>query len=193
MAAALAMALFRCFGAGRTAVGKGDDSEAAGAEHAAIRVASAPYQGGGNLPHDATAETLKPATPYLKRTGDGRPFLQGSRCRTCGETFLGTRQHCARCHARDSMELVELGSHGKLYNYTVVHRSYPGTTVPFVSAIVDLETGGSLKGNLIDIDPDTLSFDMPVEVVFRGAEIANPAGRGFISHFFIPAKERQAA
>jgi uncharacterized OB-fold protein len=145
------------------------------------------------LPHDATAAALKPATPYLKLAEDGRPFLQGSRCRSCGDTFIGTRQHCAHCVARDSMDSVELGTRGKLYNYTVVHRSYPGITVPFVSAIVDLETGGSLKGNLIEIDPEQLAFDMPVEVVFRGAEIANPAGQGFISHFFIPAKEQTAA
>jgi hypothetical protein len=28
-------------------------------------------------------------------------------------------------------------------------------------------------------------------MVFRGAELANPVGAGFISHFFIPAQEAQ--
>jgi uncharacterized OB-fold protein len=142
------------------------------------------------MPEDVGVERLKPATAYLKITEEGRPYLEGSRCDACGEVFVGTRIICANCGARDSIKSIELGTKGKLYNYTVVHRSYPGVKVPFVSAIVDLEGGGSLKGNLIGIDPDpdALSFDMPVEVVFRGAEIANPSAAGFISHFFTPAK-----
>jgi uncharacterized OB-fold protein len=135
----------------------------------------------------------KPATPYLMVAEDGHAWLQGSRCNSCGQTFLGIRDNCAHCTARGSMSLVELGSSGKLYNYTVVHRSYPGIKVPFISAIVDLDGGGTIKGNLIDADIDRLFFDMPVKVVFRGAEIANPAGAGFISHFFIPAEEQHAA
>lgn len=138
---------------------------------------------------------LKPATPYLKLAEDGRPFLLGSRCTSCDEVFIGQRVNCANCTARDSITPIELGTTGRLYNYTVVHRSYPGIKVPFISAIVDLDAGGSLKGNLIEIDPESsdLAFDMPVKVVFRGAEIANPAGAGFVSHFFTPAKASQAA
>jgi len=47
-----------------------------------------------------------------------------------------------------------------------------------------------VKGNLIDIEatPENVTFGMPLEVVFRGAELANPAGEGFVSHFFIPAQ-----
>jgi hypothetical protein len=42
----------------------------------------------------------------------------------------------------------------------------------------------------LDIEPipENLDFDMPVEVVFRGAELSNSAGKGFISHFFVPKK-----
>ena len=35
-----------------------------------------------------------------------------------------------------------------------MHRSFPGIEVPYVSAIVDLEGGGTIKGNLINIEPD---------------------------------------
>ena len=84
---------------------------------------------------------------------------------------------------------INLGTTGRLYNYTIVYRSYPGITVPFVSAVVDLDGGCTIKGNLLDVEPspENLDFDMPVEIVFRGAELANPAGEGFISHFFVPA------
>ena len=85
---------------------------------------------------------------------------------------------------------MNLGTSGLLYNYTIVYRSYPGIKVPFVSAVVDLDSGCTIKGNLLDIEPspENLDFDMPVEVVFRGAELSNSAGKGFISHFFVPKK-----
>jgi len=136
------------------------------------------------------APPAKPATPFLKFAEGGRPFLQGCRCRACGQTFLGERDHCARCAARDAMTPVELATTGRLYNYTIVYRSFPGVTVPFISAVIDLDGGGTVKGNLIEVDvtPDDALFDMAVDMVFRGAELANPAGAGFVSHFFIPAK-----
>ena len=58
---------------------------------------------------------------------------------------------CAACGARNKMSAVKLSNEGKLYNYTVVHRNFPGVPVPFISAIVDLEGGGTLKGNLVDM------------------------------------------
>ena len=138
----------------------------------------------------ASSDELKPATAYLKFNDDGEPYLQGSRCSECGHTYLGEREHCAKCTARDCMTPVDLGTSGRLYNYSIVYRSYPGIKVPFVSAVVDLDSGCTVKGNLLDIEPapEHLEFDMPVEVVFRGADLANPAGEGFISHFFVPGK-----
>ena len=41
---------------------------------------------------------------------------------------------------------------GSFYSYCIVHRSFPGIEVPYVSAIVDLEGGGTIKGNLINIE-----------------------------------------
>lgn len=132
---------------------------------------------------------LQPATPYLAFADDSRPFLEGCQCGACGQIFLGKRENCAKCATRGAMKPIELGTTGRLYNFTIVYRSYPGVTVPFISAIVDLDGGGTVKGNLIDIDvaSDALRFDMPVQMVFRGAELANTAGAGFISHFFVPA------
>lgn len=136
-----------------------------------------------------SAEALKAATSYTKTRDDGTVFLEGSRCRLCGARFVGEREHCARCGTRDSMESHALSEHGHLYNYTVVHRSYPGVPVPFISAVVDLDDGTSLKGNLLDIDPDSaaLKFGLPVKVVFRGAETASAEGQGYVAHFFVPA------
>ena len=41
--------------------------------------------------------------------------------------------------------------------------------MPYISAIVDLDGGGTVKGNLIDCEPDPekIDFDMPVEMVMQ--------------------------
>lgn len=87
------------------------------------------------------------------------------------------------------METVKLANEGKLYAYSIVHRSFPGIEVPYVSAIVDLEGGGTVKGNLINVEPDPakLEFDMPVEVVYDDALGRRDSdGNSYISFFFQP-------
>jgi|SRR5580704_13087763 uncharacterized OB-fold protein len=138
---------------------------------------------------DSKPAALSPATSYTRVRDDGSAYLEGSKCRACGTRFLGKRENCARCGARGFIETYSLGEHGHLYNYTIVYRSYPGIKVPFISAIVDLDDGTVVKGNLLDIEPDpsALAFGMPVKMVFRGAELANAEGLGYLAHFFVPA------
>jgi uncharacterized OB-fold protein len=134
---------------------------------------------------------LKPATSYTCLDTEGNPYLQGSRCEVCQAVFLGEREHCGRCGARLQMKPVALAGRGHLYNYTIVYRSYPGIKVPFISAIVDLEGGGTVKGNLLDVEPDPkhLHFGMPVRMIFREAQLASAEGVGYIAHFFVPDGE----
>ena len=87
------------------------------------------------------------------------------------------------------MEPIKLNNKGKLYSYSIVFRSFPGIDVPYISAIVDLEGGGTVKGNLIDCDPDPekIKFDMPVEVVFGDAlGRKDSEGNSYTSYFFKP-------
>ncbi|MFP6850464.1 MAG: OB-fold domain-containing protein [Pseudomonas sp.] len=136
-----------------------------------------------------TERTLQPATSYTEIAENGEPYLSASRCSACSAMYLGQRDDCGACTARGTMDPVTMGTTGKLYCYTIVYRSYPGIRVPFVSAIVDLDDGGTVKGNLLDIEPDPskLQFGMPVKMVFRGAETAKEEGAGYIAHFFVPA------
>ena len=69
------------------------------------------------------------------------------------------------------MEVIKLSDNGKLHSYTIVYRSFPGIDVPYVSAIVDLEGGGTIKGNLINIDPnpDKIKFGMAVKLTYSDA------------------------
>lgn len=131
-----------------------------------------------------------PASPVIRIDEDGGAFVAGSRCSNCGQTFPGDRMACSACFRRDTIEAVRLGTKGKLYNYTIVHRSYPGVNVPFVAAIVDLDGGGTLRGTLLEVEPDPakLTPDMPVDIVFRDTGQAGPDGKSFVSYYFVPAQ-----
>ena len=130
-----------------------------------------------------------PAVSYLKLPEGGDPYLEGHKCGSCGATFLGERSVCSKCGARDQMSAVTLPTSGKLYSYSIVHRSFPGIDVPYISAIVDLDDGTAIKGNLINIDPDPekIEFGMPVEVVFDDAlGRKDRDGNSYMAYFFQP-------
>ena len=131
-----------------------------------------------------------PVVEYLKIPDDGEPYLEGHKCGNCGAVFLGPRTVCSKCGARDKMTTQKLSNQGKLYSYSIVHRSFPGIEVPYVSAVVDLDDGVAIKGNLIDVEPDPekIQFDMPVEVVFDDAlGRKDRDGNSYLSYFFKPA------
>jgi uncharacterized OB-fold protein len=135
----------------------------------------------------STAKPL-PAVDFLKIPEKGEPYLEGMKCKSCGAIFLGSRAVCSKCGARDQLAPHKLGNKGKLYAYSIVHRSFPGVEVPYISAIVDLEGGGTLKGNLINIEPDPkkLKFDMPVDVVIKDAGRKDREGNSYLAYFFQP-------
>ena len=53
-----------------------------------------------------------PAVPYLKVQKDGSPYLEGMKVRTMRSTFLGERNVCSKCGARDQMSPVTLPNSG---------------------------------------------------------------------------------
>lgn len=130
-----------------------------------------------------------PAVPFLKIPDAGDPYLEGHKCTDCGSIFIGKRTVCSKCAARDQMQPVTLSSSGKLYAYSIVHRSFPGIEVPYISAIVDLDDGATVKGNLINVEPDpeAIEFGMPVDVIFADAlGRKDKEGNSYLAYFFQP-------
>ena len=136
------------------------------------------------------SKNLLPAVGYLKIPEKGDPYLEGYKCDVCRAIFLGERSVCSKCFARDKMTAVKLSETGKLHSFSIVCRSFPGIDVPYVSAIVDLDGGGTVKGNLINIEPDPekIEFDMPVKITYKDAlGRKDKDGNSYLSYFFEPA------
>ena len=131
-----------------------------------------------------------PVVDFLKIPAGGEPYLEGHRCKACGAVFLGERSVCSKCGTRNQIEAIHLSDRGRLHVYSIVHRSFPGIDVPYVSAVVDLEGGGTVKGNLIGVlpDPAKIALGMPVRVVFKDAlGRKDKQGNSYLSYFFEPA------
>lgn len=112
----------------------------------------------------------RPIVPFLKL--QPKPHLMGSKCGTCGSVFIDTtRIACSKCGATEGFKPIELSDKGKVYVFSVVHQSFPGIKTPYITAIVDLPEGVSVRSNIVDVDPEDAQknpkqmFDMPVEMV----------------------------
>ena len=130
-----------------------------------------------------------PVVDYLKLPENGDPFLEGHKCSKCGAIFLGERKVCSSCFSRDTLEAVKLNNTGKLYSYSIRWLGDVYKRQSYISAIVVLDGGGTIKGNLIDVEPDPekIKFDMPVEIIFDDALGRKDAdGNSYISYFFKP-------
>jgi hypothetical protein len=130
-----------------------------------------------------------PAVDYLIIPEKGDPYLEGHQCKECGAIYLGERSVCSKCFARDKISKIKLNDSGVLYSYSIVYRSFPGIDVPYISALVDLDGGGTVKGNLINVDPspENVEFGMKVKVVYRDAlGRKDTNGNSYLSYFFEP-------
>ena len=138
----------------------------------------------------AAAKRPLPVVDFLKIPEQGEPYLEGHRCKECSAIFLGARDTCSKCGARGRLEARALAKQGTLYVYSIVHRSFPGIEVPYVSAIVDLEGGGTLKGNLINVEPDPekIKMGMPIEVIFKLAPTKDREGNEYLTYYFQPRR-----
>jgi uncharacterized OB-fold protein len=141
------------------------------------------------MPEDHPAKRPLPVVPFLRIPEGGNPYLEGHVCKRCDSTFLGSRTVCSRCGARDQIQVKPLSNVGTLYTYSIVYRSFAGIEVPYVSAVVDLEGGGTVKGNLIGVqpDPNKIRIGMPVAVVYKDAlGRKDKEGTSYLSYFFQP-------
>ncbi|WAM19626.1 Zn-ribbon domain-containing OB-fold protein [Rhodococcus sp. JS3073] len=99
-----------------------------------------------------TVTTAKiPMVGYLVL--DDEPHLVAQRCVACGALFFDRRNGCARCSATE-FESRPVANTGYIRSYTIVHRAAPKVPAPYISAVVELDGGGVIKANLVDVRPD---------------------------------------
>jgi uncharacterized protein len=108
--------------------------------------------------------TQIPMVDYLV-LDDGDPHLAAHSCTKCGALYFDRRVACAKCGAR-GFERKPLSRDGTVRAFTIVSRAAPGVPTPYVSAVVDLDGGGVVKANIVEVDPDPdkIELGMPVRL-----------------------------
>jgi len=100
----------------------------------------------------ATDTGPRPIVPWLKLAP--KPHLEGIKCGKCGAIYLDPKRvACSKCGEAENFKPVTLSDKGKVYVFSVVHQSFPGIKTPYVTAIVDLPEGISVRANLTGVDP----------------------------------------
>lgn len=118
----------------------------------------------------ATAGPPRPAIgPDTRFFWDGARAgeLRIQRCAKCGALRHPPGPMCPRCHALERDHVTASG-HGTVYSYVVHHHPpIPGREPPFVVALIELDEGVRMVGNLVGCPPADVRIGMPVEVSFE--------------------------
>jgi uncharacterized OB-fold protein len=120
-------------------------------------------------PRPATGASVPPMVSrdtafFWEGTRHGELRIQ--KCSGCGTLRHPPGPMCPRCNALDPTHIVSDGL-GEVYSYVVHHHpQVPGKRTPFVIALVELEEGVRMLGELLDVDPEQVKIGLPVRVRF---------------------------
>ncbi|GAA0218818.1 hypothetical protein GCM10009527_013780 [Actinomadura nitritigenes] len=93
--------------------------------------------------------------------------LRIQRCADCGALRHPPGPMCPECHSPNRDHVVASGR-GEVHSYVVHHHPpVPGRTPPYAVAVVQLEEGVRIVGNVNGCPPDEVRIGMPVRLVFE--------------------------
>jgi uncharacterized OB-fold protein len=100
---------------------------------------------------------------HAARTG----VLHLQRCSACRVWRHPPRIRCAACGS-DAWSWDPVAGTGRLFTWTVTHRPTDpafAADLPYVVAVVELDEGPRVVGNVLGLAPGDLQLDLPVQVV----------------------------
>ncbi|MDI6916404.1 MAG: Zn-ribbon domain-containing OB-fold protein [Thermoplasmatales archaeon] len=111
------------------------------------------------------------SAPRFWREINQRYNLVGTECGNCGKKYFPIRSVCPECHRESigKMKKVKFSGNGKVFSYTVIHvgSSMFQMQTPYIMAIIELDEGPRITGQIIDCETKDVKIGMPVESVFR--------------------------
>ncbi len=113
--------------------------------------------------------------PLPRRQGYAREFyefcrdheLRFQRCSDCQTWRHIPRDMCANCGSF-RWEWAKSSGRGKVFSWTTVMQPMlpQFTEVPYSPAVIEMEEGVRILSWIVDVKPDELALDLPVEVYF---------------------------
>lgn len=129
-------------------------------------------------------------TPRYWRDNASRYNLFGVRCGSCGRIFFPPRMVCPECHRKSigKMEKIKLKGEGEVFSFSIVHDTPSQLEMlkPYVVAMVKLDEGIMVTGQVIDIEPYEVCIGMKVRTTLRRLGEEGPGGIIHYGYKFIP-------
>ena len=89
-------------------------------------------------------------------------------CKDCDSNIFYPRRDCPECWS-NNLDWIEAGGQGTVYSFSITYEGVEEKFVadlPIILAWVDLPEGPRINTNIINCEPEDVSIDMPVEVVY---------------------------
>ncbi|NYT79221.1 Zn-ribbon domain-containing OB-fold protein [Alcaligenaceae bacterium] len=105
--------------------------------------------------------------PFWRAAREGRIDVQC--CKACGTLQFYPREICTQCMS-DGFDWKTCSGLGRVYTYTINHRAanaYMKGRTPYAVAVVELDEGVRLMGNIVDTDLDAIAIGARVQAVFE--------------------------
>ena len=100
--------------------------------------------------------------------------LLGLVCKSCGKYTVPAKICCAECGSTE-IEAVQLSGKGKIKTYTVIRVAPEGFTPPYILAMVELEEGPWLMGNVEGCGTELSDAELIEKNVILGHKVHPPA------------------
>ena len=123
--------------------------------------------------------------------GAAREELRIPRCESCERLCWYPEEKCRHCSGT-SFTWATMSGRGSLFSWVVVTHSFLPQfkdLVPFVPALVALDEDPSVRlaTRMVDVDPDVLDFELPVQVTFRPIAFTGVDGE-VVAPLFVPVE-----
>ena len=89
-------------------------------------------------------------------------------CQECKSKIFYPRKFCPECWS-SNLGWIEASGKGKVYSFSVMMDQVEPKflkDLPYILAFVDLEEGIRMMSRIVGCEPEDVTFDMDVEVVF---------------------------
>jgi len=128
--------------------------------------------------------------PRHWREREHRYRLVATKCKICGRIYFPPRSVCPNCGRKSigNMEKLQLSGNGTVYTYTIVHSGMNAFKLqkPYILAIIELEEGPRVTGQIVDAEPNEVYIGMPVRMVFRRIRQEGASGIIHYGYKFAP-------
>jgi uncharacterized OB-fold protein len=99
-----------------------------------------------------------------------RGELPGLKCNACNSVTFPPMARCRECNGTD-LEITEIAGEGTIRTFTVIRVAPEGMTPPYVVAMVEIDEGAWVMGNLVDLNPDDADMNLIGKRVTLGSRV----------------------